>query len=134
MKKILSCVLVVLMLAALMAVSVGAIVGDDYKNYGEVYIDDVSSAGDNPLKNSFPVGVKAGNWFKLRVEMYKGTRDTVKFKVFVNDTLIGESDNFAGKHNATAEVKPLPKTVFFYSMGATRGEVYFDNVKLYTIN
>ena len=40
MKKILSCVLVVLMLAALMAVSVGAIVGDDYKNYGEVYIDD----------------------------------------------------------------------------------------------
>ena len=40
MKKILSCVLVVLMLAALMAVSVGARVGEEYKNYGEVYIDE----------------------------------------------------------------------------------------------
>lgn len=40
MKKILSGILVVLMLASLMAVSVGARVGDGYKNYGEVYIDE----------------------------------------------------------------------------------------------
>ncbi len=39
MKKILSCILAVLMISALLAVSVGATVGDGYKNYGEVYID-----------------------------------------------------------------------------------------------
>ena len=40
MKKVLSCVLVVLMLTALLAVSVGARVGEGFKDYGEVYIND----------------------------------------------------------------------------------------------
>ncbi|MBQ7380954.1 MAG: hypothetical protein IJW69_02600 [Clostridia bacterium] len=39
MKKILSFVLVVVMISALFAVSVGARVGEEFKNYGEVYID-----------------------------------------------------------------------------------------------
>jgi len=39
MKKILSFVLVVVMISALLAVSVGARVGEGFKNYGEVYID-----------------------------------------------------------------------------------------------
>ncbi len=39
MKKFLSCFLAVLMISVLLAVSVGARVGEEFKNYGEVYID-----------------------------------------------------------------------------------------------
>ncbi|MBO5280154.1 MAG: hypothetical protein J6B55_02915 [Clostridia bacterium] len=39
MKKILSCFLAVLMITVLFAVSASAVVGDEYKNYGEVHID-----------------------------------------------------------------------------------------------
>ena len=97
----------------------------------EIYIEDVSTSADNRLANRYETGVHGGEWFRLRVELYRGTRETVWFRVYVNGALIGESDNFVGKHNPDSTVQSLPSTVFFYCMGATRGVIDIDNVKIY---
>ncbi len=97
-----------------------------------VYLEDVSSASDGALSNYYDIGVKGGEWFNLRVELYEGDRETVRFKIYVNGALVGTSDNFNGKHNADATVNKLPKTMRLYCMGATRGAVYFDNVRMYS--
>lgn len=99
----------------------------------EIYLEDVSSAADNSLKNKYLTDARGGEWFRLRVELYDGTNDTVRFKVYINGELIGESDNYVGKHLANGEVGDLPKAVSFYCMGATRGDMYLDNVSLYVI-
>lgn len=104
-----------------------------YRSAGnKITFEDVSAASGNVTKTEFRTSVSADEWFHLRVELYKGSRNDVRFRIYVNDTLIGVSDNFVGYHDSSAVPGALPITVSFYSMGATRGDIYFDNVQIYT--
>ena len=100
----------------------------------DLIFTDVSSAADSAVKNDYIPGIKGGEWFRLRVEFYKGDRDTVKFKVYINGTLLAESSNFVGSQDGTKQPASLPKAAAFYFLGATRGSVYFDNVSVKALN
>ena len=99
---------------------------------GSITFEEVSAASGTVIKNNIIPNVKNGEWFKLRVELYKGTRDTVRFKIFVNDVLVGVSNNFTGSQDASLQPAALPSAVSFYHMSNARGEIYIDNFKLYT--
>ena len=100
---------------------------------GTISFEDVSNAGSNSIKTVIPGGdAKNNEWFNLRVEMYQGDKSTVSFKIYVNDKLMATTNNYTGKE-AGSEPKGLAPTVSFYSMSATRGTAYVDNVKIYTI-
>lgn len=97
-----------------------------------ITLADVSTDQSNPIKNQLGAKVSNGSWFKLRVELYRGDRNTVRFKVFVNGTLISVSDNFVGAHDNAKSPASLPGAVSIYCMGAMKATVCFDNVKIYT--
>ena len=96
----------------------------------QVYLEDISTASDGAISNYYATDVKVGEWFKLRVELVAGDRNTVSFRIFVDGVMIVESHNFAGSQKPDAEVKPLPKSVKLYAMGATRGSLFIDNLSI----
>lgn len=61
---------------------------------GRVHIFDTSSASTIKKEVDFGYSVPVKEWFKLRVEYYPGTEDTVRTKVFVNNKLVAVSDNY----------------------------------------
>ena len=98
---------------------------------------DCSSTGDNGnrVENriDFPTGVAKGEWFNFRVEYYKGTKDTVRMRIFLNGVHVYTSDNYYGQM-LDGNDKTFYNTVNyarFYSLGATAGTLCYDNVKLY---
>ncbi len=97
---------------------------------GNIVLLDVSNAGDGAnLKSSVSAGVSKGEWFNFRVEYYKGTKDTVRIKIYINGECVGVSDNFAGGHASSTPLSSI-SSVTLYCMGAFRGSVYMDNVSL----
>ncbi len=96
---------------------------------GKIRFKDVSNAdGAVVIGNDFATGVDNGEWFKLRVEYYMGTRDSVRIKLFVNGSCIGISDNFAGSHQSSASPMASFNCVRFFYMSAGKGTMYMDNV------
>ena len=95
---------------------------------------DCSSTGDagNRVENriDFPANVAKGEWFKLRVEYYTGTKETVRMRVFLNDVHVFTSDNYYGqmKDGNDKTFNNVVNYVKFYSLGSTAGTMYFDNV------
>jgi len=98
---------------------------------GEITLTD-NSHTDNSLgkNNDLALGIAEGEWFKLRVEFYKGNKDTVRFKVFVDGELKAVSDNFAGSESSSATPPTLFERVEFYTLLATDATLSLDNVKL----
>ncbi len=97
---------------------------------GKIVLSDISAASGESRSNDFATGISNGEWFNLRVEFYKGTKDTVRIKIFVNDKCIAVSNNFAGSHQSSATPMAGFSNVTFYCMGAARGTVYLDNVSI----
>ena len=67
-------------------------------------------------------------WFRLKIEYYEGTRETVRIRISVNDILIYISDNFFNSHEKSA--KPLYdiSSVKFAALNDSVGTIGFDNV------
>lgn len=99
---------------------------------GKIHLTDNSSNSykDNPNVNTFSKDTVAlGEWFRLRVEIYKSTnREDVRFKVYVNDELCGVSDNFHGSHDDSKLPNTDTSTVQVMSLADAVGTIYFDNV------
>jgi hypothetical protein len=107
---------------------------------GTFWMVDCSSTGDagNRVENEirFPANVVKDEWFKIRVEYYTGSKSTVRTKVFLNDVHVYTSNNYYGQL-LDGNDKPFYNQVNyvkFYSLGATAGTMYLDNVKLYGTN
>ncbi len=75
--------------------------------------------------------VNIGEWFNLRVEFYRGDADTVRIKVYVNDTLRIISDNYFGKTKQGAE-PPINDSSYdntgIYIMSGANSLMYIDNL------
>ncbi len=67
-------------------------------------------------------------WFRLKIEYFEGTRETVRIRISVNDILIYISDNFFNSHEKAA--KPLYdiSSVKFSALNDAVGTIGFDNV------
>ena len=107
---------------------------------GTFWMVDCSSTGDagNRVENEirFPENVEKGEWFKMRVEYYTGSKNTVRMRVFLNGVHVYTSNNYYGQL-LDGNDKPFNNQVNyvkFYSLGATAGTMYLDNVKLYGTN
>lgn len=127
---------------------------------GKVVLTDYSSTGktetDKRYENDYIVLGDVDEWFKLRIEYYKGNKDTVRIVITVND---GEdidiirrsgsayevvntvkrviSDNYYGYRSVSKpEAEPLNniKQVLFYGQSGPSALVYMDNTTFYGDN
>ncbi|MBQ8321178.1 MAG: hypothetical protein IJX92_02285 [Clostridia bacterium] len=101
---------------------------------GRVQIYDAScTSGSNWRKGETLSIADVGEWFKLRIEYYKGdgTEDGVRIKTFVNDELLYVSDNYFRDYTKATTPKTYFNIVRFYSQGSSVADLYFDNVALY---
>lgn len=71
---------------------------------------------------------KAGEWFKVRIEYYEGTKNTVKIKTYVNNILVSVSDKYY--HANTDYVVQAEKSdmVFVAPNYNFVGKVYVDDI------
>ncbi len=90
------------------------------------------------VNNYLGVSVKRGEWFKLRIEYYKGDHYTVRAKVYFNDKLLAVSDNYYDQTGKKLNDEGVPQTTFsqtrFYSLNNTRVVVLLDNLLSYVSN
>ncbi len=99
---------------------------------GEVTIYEESSTnGANSRGSSSKYVANCGQWFKLRVEYYKGDEDSLRVKVFVNDKLLLVSDNYYRDYNKEGSPKNYFNQVNFYGQSKSYGTLYFDNISFY---
>jgi len=67
-------------------------------------------------------------WFRLKIEYFEGTRDTVRIRISVNDILIYISDNFFNSHEKNATPLYDIGSVRFSALNDSIGTIAFDNV------
>ena len=65
--------------------------GEPYK---KVQILEASSQGSPRIERDLGISSRLGEWFKLRFEYYIGSHDSVRIKVYFNDTLAAVTDNY----------------------------------------
>ncbi len=98
---------------------------------GNITLSEMSSNSfATSIENKLQCNVKAGEWFKIRVEFYKGSKGNVRLKYFINGTLIAVSDNFYGSKEPSATPNTLLECVNFMSLSSAYGSIYVDNVSL----
>ncbi len=99
-------------------------------NGNTIYLQDISNASGAIVRgNETNTHIKAGEWFNLRIEYYKGTKDTVRIRMLINGECIAVSDNFAESHVSSSPISSFSYIHFFF-MNAGKGTVYMDNVSL----
>ena len=65
--------------------------GEPYK---KVQILEASSQGSPRIERDLGISSRLGEWFKIRFEYYVGSHDSVRIKVYFNDTLAAVTDNY----------------------------------------
>ena len=73
--------------------------------------------------------VKVGEWFNIRVEFYKGSAQTVRFKVYINGEHIGTSSNYYRSSNSDAPINSITGA-YIYTMNAAKLDIYIENVSI----
>lgn len=104
---------------------------------GKLNIVEASSANDKLAKVT-PLGLtpEFNEWFNVRVEFYKGDRNTVRIKFYYNGTLAAVTDNFydsdGGKltdENASPSSSYSKVTIAILKTASC--DMYLDNIKAY---
>ena len=71
---------------------------------------------------------KAGEWFKVRIEYYEGTKNTVKIKAYVNDILVMVSDKYYHANTDYVVSAEQSQMVFVAPNYNFIGKVYVDDL------
>ncbi len=100
---------------------------------GSISITDTSYNGSGAGKahgETLYTGLSTGAWFNLRVEYYYGTKGTVRIVFLINDKAVAISDNYYGVGSNITDAAPVKNVsgITFYTMNASEGVIYFDNV------
>ncbi len=99
-------------------------------NYGgKIQLQDVSTTGSGRTSTTTNTDIAIGEWFKLRVEYYKGTKDNVRIRVLINGEVIAVSDNYARTSDSDAPKSNITSACLYY-MGSTRGTICMDNISI----
>ena len=88
-------------------------------------------------ENYLGLSVKKGEWFKLRVEYYVGTHETVRIKIYFNDKLAVISDNYycwdgSKFTNGTGTPYSSLQAVRMYMLSDCIATILCDNVHCYS--
>ena len=101
-------------------------------------IDTNSSSSSNAIYNTFDTKLNFDEWFNLKIEYYAGDADTVRIKVYINDKLVGVTDNFWNQdgNKFTETVTPGTNAVEtrLYCMMSSTIDMYLDNLHAYKLN
>lgn len=76
-------------------------------------------------------------WFKVRVEHYTGTAETVRNKIYVNDVLTAVTDSYYGKDKRGGTAAPKNgklSSTQIYVMQDYKLSMYLDNLHTFTTN
>ena len=94
-----------------------------------------SSSSTNNVINYLGVSAKVGEWFKLKVEYYKGDDSSVRIKIYFNDKLCAVSDNYYNNNGTKLTGTGTPNSTFkhtrFYALNGKRVSVLMDNIASY---
>ena len=75
-------------------------------------------------------GMKIGDWMHLKLEIFKGDRDSVRMRLYVNGEQVSVSNNFFGFEIDGENPYDLIQSVTFYAFSATEASLYIDNVSI----
>ncbi len=76
--------------------------------------------------------ISAEGWHRLKIEYFKGNKDTARIRLYIDDEIIYVSKNYLGNvGDASPDARTGITKAFFYSMQATEANLYLDNVSLY---
>ena len=90
------------------------------------------AAGKSVLGKNIALSVKDGEWFKFRLEFHEGTRNSLSFKAFVNDTKVMESKSYHTLSGDIADADSISSVLINGGMNFT-GEALLDNTSLKTL-
>lgn len=101
--------------------------------YKKIQILESSSQVNPRIERELGISSRLGEWFKLRYEYYVGSHDSVRIKVYFNDTLAAVTDNYYD-HNGVKITSGTgsPKQYYNYTqmniMAAQQATVLMDNL------
>ena len=108
---------------------------------GKLTLADYSQASQSAAvsrSNILADGINAKVWNSIRVEIFKGSKESVRMRISLNGEVVFVSDNYFGYNMSTPDVYPAPHSevtkVYFYSFLDTKGTMYIDNMHLYGEN
>ena len=83
--------------------------------------------------------VECDEWFTVEGRYYKGDRDTVRLKWYVNGEVVAVTDNFYVKDSLPqADASPANPTagakLLIYAMKSPAFVIYIDNVSMYFVS
>ncbi len=95
---------------------------------------DRSSPDSKYIKRTFPTNVSASGWHRLKIEYFAGDSETARIRLSLDGEVVFVSDNYSGPTSESSRPGSYAKTgvrrVYFYSFGATEGDLYLDNMSL----
>ena len=98
----------------------------------DITIKDASDASGNTagrvVGEEYVIG-SADEWINLRVELYRGTAEKVKFRLYADGGLVYESTNYYGSHTGGEPYQNVA-SVRFNSMKDREVVICFDNVSM----
>ncbi|MBR3805287.1 MAG: hypothetical protein IKJ13_00415 [Clostridia bacterium] len=106
---------------------------EDGNAYKKIQILESSSQVNPRIERDLGISSRLGEWFKLRYEYYVGSHDSVRIKVYFNDTLAAVTDNYYD-HNGVKITSGTgsPKQYYNYTqmnvMAAQQATVLMDNL------
>ena len=106
---------------------------------GKLTLTDYSqSSKSNSKSNVLASGIDSKVWNSLKVEIFRGDKDTVRMRISLNGEVVFVSDNYFGYNTTLPDTHPEPNgeinKVYLYSFLDTKGTVYVDNMALYGNN
>ena len=94
-----------------------------------------ANSAANNINNYLGVSARVGEWFKLKVEYYRGDHSSVRIKVYFNDELCAVSDNYYDSNGIKLTGTGTPSTDFrhtrFYALNKSNVVVLMDNLCSY---
>ena len=71
------------------------------------------------------------DWFTLRIELYEGSRNEMRIKTYINDTLVYITNNFYNSHAKDEHAGlDLVKKVSILALSSCEATMYLDNASL----
>ena len=94
---------------------------------GKLVIGDNSSTSSGGNVGVELASVPLDEWCDLRVEIYSGTAETFRVKIYVNGRCLVISENFYGSENVSAEPKKEIGSIVFYGMEKAGSTLLIDD-------
>ena len=101
------------------------------KSGSGIYMQDFSHSDGSQVPNrvkgqKFKIA-NIGEWFNLKVEIWNGDKNTIRFKIYINGELTYVSDNYWGRQDNVAPYTSV-NTVRINSLKGAQVSMYLDNV------